>query len=125
MKLSLASILLFPLPAVAHPVTCTVQTANGPVVGHSAVNRSRVVEYLGIPYAQPPIGSLRFAAPQKYTAYKTFVAAEFVGLPGYCTILALKKANTTGYLVCVSADRHVAVKSVMDEPAALLSVRFR
>lgn len=56
----------------------TVKTANGPIVGHVASNRSRVVEYLGIPYAEPPVGVLRFAAPQKYTAKGEIVASKFV-----------------------------------------------
>lgn len=29
----------------------------------NAVNNSRVAAYLGIPYAEPPMGDLRFAAP--------------------------------------------------------------
>lgn len=41
-------------------------TTNGPIIGHPAANAPSVAEYLGIPYAQPPIGPLRFAAPQPY-----------------------------------------------------------
>lgn len=37
-----------------------VQTALGKVVG---ARRSSVVEYLGIPYAEPPVGTLRFRPP--------------------------------------------------------------
>ncbi|TVY71469.1 Cholinesterase, partial [Lachnellula suecica] len=44
----------------------TVNTSSGLVGGHAAKNRSQVSEYLGIPFAQPPIGDLRFAAPVKY-----------------------------------------------------------
>ncbi len=80
-------ILLFPILAIANLLSprsteslsgITVQTANGPIVGHQASNRSKVSEYLGIPYAQPPIGPLRFAAPQRYGASETFVASKFV-----------------------------------------------
>ncbi|TKA61784.1 hypothetical protein B0A49_09466 [Cryomyces minteri] len=55
----------------------TVETANGPVVGHAAVNRSQVLEYLGIPYAQPPVGSLRFAAPAQYASKSRFIASNY------------------------------------------------
>ncbi|KAI9745016.1 MAG: hypothetical protein M1818_001294 [Claussenomyces sp. TS43310] len=43
-----------------------VKTSSGAVVGHAATNHSEVSEYLGVPYAQPPVGDLRFAAPVKY-----------------------------------------------------------
>ncbi|QIW95499.1 hypothetical protein AMS68_001017 [Peltaster fructicola] len=45
------------------------KTSNGPIVGHIASNQTSVVEYLGIPYAAPPVGQLRFAAPQPYTGF--------------------------------------------------------
>ena len=43
-----------------------VDTSSGAVAGHAATNYSEVSEYLGIPYAQAPVGDLRFAAPVKY-----------------------------------------------------------
>lgn len=43
-----------------------VDTSSGPVTGHAATEYPEVSEYLGIPFAQPPIGDLRFAAPVKY-----------------------------------------------------------
>ena len=57
-----------------------VKTSNGIIIGHTAPNASQVVEYLGIPYAQPPIGDLRFAAPVAYkgNAKSVFNASEFV-----------------------------------------------
>ncbi|KAF4342088.1 triacylglycerol lipase V precursor [Fusarium beomiforme] len=57
----------------------TVETANGPITGHVADNSPCVVEYLGIPYAKPPVGELRFAAPKRITSYskKPFKAAKF------------------------------------------------
>jgi cholinesterase len=67
-----------------------VMTSSGHIIGHPAPNASHVSEYLAIPYAQPPIGPLRFAAPAKYTSTKTVNATSFnlicphvtVGLPG-------------------------------------------
>ncbi|KUJ21349.1 alpha/beta-hydrolase [Mollisia scopiformis] len=45
----------------------TVETSSGSVTGHASSTYSEVSEYLGIPYAYPPVGDLRFAAPVKYT----------------------------------------------------------
>jgi hypothetical protein len=58
-----------------------VHTSSGIVVGHQSTNRSRVTEFLGIRYAEAPVGELRFAAPKKYVApYGTvFEAADWVG----------------------------------------------
>ncbi|TGO54622.1 hypothetical protein BCON_0104g00190 [Botryotinia convoluta] len=53
-----------------------VQTSSGFVHGHAASN-TFVSEYLGIPYAQPPIGELRFAAPQKYIEKTSINGADF------------------------------------------------
>lgn len=66
--------------AVAQKVTvgATVQTQSGPVTGHAALNRTAVSEYLGIPYASPPLGNLRFAAPQSYNSTKPFSASAYV-----------------------------------------------
>lgn len=41
----------------------TVSTTSGPVQGHAASDASQVSEYLGIPFAQPPTGRLRFEPP--------------------------------------------------------------
>lgn len=43
----------------------TVHTSNGPIRGHQAETLTCVLEYLGIPYAKPPVGHLRFAPPLK------------------------------------------------------------
>ncbi|KAK0647916.1 Lipase 1 [Lasiodiplodia hormozganensis] len=53
-------------------------TTNGPIIGHPAANAPGVTEYLGIPYAAPPIGPLRFAAPQPYSgSNETFIASHY------------------------------------------------
>ncbi|KAH6617468.1 Alpha/Beta hydrolase protein [Chaetomium tenue] len=44
----------------------TVQTSSGAVEGHAASTASEVSEYLGIPYAQPPVRALRFQPPVRY-----------------------------------------------------------
>ncbi|KAI1842347.1 hypothetical protein JX266_011515 [Neoarthrinium moseri] len=45
----------------------TVNTTSGPVTGHPASNTTEVSEYLGIPYAKPPVGDLRWQRPVAYT----------------------------------------------------------
>jgi len=55
-----------------------VKTSSGTVVGQQAAGSSGVSEYLGIPFAQPPIGNLRFAAPQPFTGTGTINATAFV-----------------------------------------------
>jgi cholinesterase len=61
----------------------TVQTENGPIIGHRSPASNYVWEYLGIPYAQPPLGDLRFAAPQKYNGTGPYTASQFVSLYFY------------------------------------------
>ncbi|KAL3424171.1 carboxylesterase [Phlyctema vagabunda] len=55
----------------------TVTTSSGPVNGHASPNTTEVSEYLGIPFAQPPVGDLRFAPPQKYTGNSTINGTDF------------------------------------------------
>jgi cholinesterase len=56
----------------------TVETENGRIIGHRSAISEDVWEYLGIPYAQSPLGDLRFAAPQKYKGNGTYTAIKFV-----------------------------------------------
>ncbi|PSK43735.1 hypothetical protein B9Z65_7249 [Elsinoe australis] len=55
----------------------TVNTTNGLIAGHSASGKPGVIEYLGLPYAAPPIGDLRFAAPAPYECRVPQVASSF------------------------------------------------
>ncbi|KAK4096257.1 alpha/beta-hydrolase [Parathielavia hyrcaniae] len=55
----------------------TVKTTSGPVDGHAASVASKVSEYLGIPYAQPPVGSLRFQPPVRYNGSKHLDGKNF------------------------------------------------
>jgi hypothetical protein len=56
-----------------------VQTNGGPVAGHAAPTAPEVSEYLGIPYAQAPVGDLRFAAPVKFAGSSLLNGSNFVG----------------------------------------------
>jgi hypothetical protein len=58
----------------------SVRTDSGAVKGHAAAVATSVSEYLGIPYAKPPVGELRFARPQRYSGKGTINGTAFVGL---------------------------------------------
>ncbi len=58
-----------------------VNTTSGPVTGHAAPKAPQVSEYLGIPYAEPPLGQLRFAAPQTFQNPRPINASSFVKFP--------------------------------------------
>lgn len=57
-----------------------VQTESGAVVGkiETVPHSKAVYQYLGIPYAEPPVGELRFAAPKPAKPWsKIMDATEF------------------------------------------------
>ena len=56
----------------------SVRTTSGLVKGKAAPKFDQVSEYLGIPYAKPPIGKLRFAPPVAYTSSKKINATKYV-----------------------------------------------
>ncbi|KAL2148983.1 hypothetical protein VTH82DRAFT_1669 [Thermothelomyces myriococcoides] len=59
------------------PVGQTVKTTSGPVEGHAASVAKEVSEYLGIHYALPPVGDLRFQPPVRYNGSRKIVAKDF------------------------------------------------
>src|SRR5688572_17758619 len=62
----------------AQPATCVVTTASGAVVG---VRRGAVCAYLGVPYAAPPTGNLRWRLPQPAPAWAPAPLAANVAPP--------------------------------------------
>ncbi|GHO42195.1 carboxylesterase/lipase family protein [Ktedonospora formicarum] len=60
-----------------------VSTSSGRFRGHI---EGRVTSYLGIPYAQPPVGALRFRAPQPFQATRGVVDAYRFGAASIQTI---------------------------------------
>lgn len=55
-----------------------IQTFSGLVLGQPASSRTRVSQYLGIPFARPPLGNLRFAAPQAFSGTGIINATAYV-----------------------------------------------
>ena len=76
-----------------------VKTSSGLIQGHNAPNRQHVTEYLGIPFAKPPVGNLRFAAPQPYRAHGLYKASTFVCRPRHIDV---PLADGISLVVCVS-----------------------
>ena len=79
MKVPLLSACLFALGSVSFSygqklsqtfqVGQKVYTTSGAVIGRAAPNLTEVSEYLSIPYAKAPVGSLRFAAPEPFIGH--------------------------------------------------------
>ena len=71
------------LAARAQKPACTtgnVQTSSGPVCGKTSsagVGSFTASAYLGIPYGQPPTGSLRWQNPKAFTSTASFQATAF------------------------------------------------
>jgi hypothetical protein len=55
-----------------------VLTSNGKITGHVAPGMHNTAEFLGIPYAQPPVGELRFAEPSPPKGKIDYVAEDWV-----------------------------------------------
>jgi cholinesterase len=63
--------------AAAYKVGQVVDTTSGLVEGQAASWQPEVSEYLGIPYAVPPIGNLRWTAPVMFDGNSTLKATKF------------------------------------------------
>jgi Carboxylesterase family len=64
-------------PALANPLTpYPVQTKQGPVQGFA---KNGVTEFLGIPYAAPPVGNLRWMPPVEHAPWSNVLQATAYG----------------------------------------------
>lgn len=62
---------------VSAATAAPVNTSSGIVEGRVASDTAGVSEYLGIPYAQPPVGNLRWAPPERFSGSSTINATSF------------------------------------------------
>lgn len=76
----------------------TVSTTLGQVVGH--YNEVGVREWKGIPYAQPPVGDLRWEYPVTPKPYNGAYEANF-DAPGCPQVFTSNGAISTNYLLIV------------------------
>jgi len=65
-----AAVVALGLCAAAHADPLTVKTEQGKVHGKT-INDGKVRAYLGLPYAAPPVGDLRWKAPQPAVKWKS------------------------------------------------------
>lgn len=77
-----------------------VKTSSGPIAGHAAAGYPEVSEYLGIPFGQPPIGDLRFAAPVKYASASLTNASSYVCSPSSFFVLEIDSIRAPLVLLC-------------------------
>ena len=75
---AVAAALLLALPHAASADPLTVKTTLGKVRGKT-INEGKVRAYLGLPYAAPPVGELRWKAPQPTTKWKGIRDATHYG----------------------------------------------
>jgi hypothetical protein len=73
-------VLAAPAPGAQWRIGDSVQTTSGLVRGHEAAwpEKSGVSEYLGIPFAQPPVGPLRWKKPVPFKGNGTLKGDKFV-----------------------------------------------
>lgn len=68
-----------PIARAEWKVGQAVKTTSGEITGRASAlfGNSEVSEYLAIPYAAPPVGSLRWEAPQPFKGNKSIAATSW------------------------------------------------
>lgn len=84
----------------AQPVTCFVTTANGDLQG---LDRGPSCAFLGIPFAAPPIGALRWKRPQPAAAWSPAVMNASAA-PAPCAQLNAATGLPTGTEDCLALN---------------------
>jgi cholinesterase len=75
--------LLVVAPSILHAASAawqvgeTVKTTSGQIKGHASDWQPTVSEYLGVPFAKPPVGPLRWKAPEALKSDAVFDASKF------------------------------------------------
>ncbi|KAG2501518.1 hypothetical protein HYH03_000025 [Edaphochlamys debaryana] len=93
-----------------------VDTSRGRVYGTPCGSSATAVQYLGIPYAQPPVGTLRFKAPRPITAKYPFAGLDAKAYGAACIP---GDGSATGSEDCLTLN----VWAPATRPSTLLPVR--
>jgi hypothetical protein len=81
-------------------VGSTIKISNGAIIiGHHSTRNARVAEYLGIPYAAPPVGGLRFMPPKKFVSNGTIHADRYVGTSMMNAEISLTFTSRRSYIL--------------------------
>lgn len=75
--------------------SCSLVTSSGRLNGDCS--NVKVDKYLGIPYAEPPVGNLRFSNPKAYKATDV-TAHSATTLPPFCAQLGIESSEDCLYL---------------------------
>lgn len=92
------SILLTAAGLLSNP-SPVVNTENGPVQGRQDYSRNgnKYFSYLSLPFAKPPVGSLRFEAPEPLRGPLWTDVRQATAYPPYCLQMdALVRGRTFG-----------------------------
>jgi carboxylesterase type B len=95
-----------------------VNTTSGPVQGHASVNATSVSEYLGIPFAVPPVGNLRFQPPVRFNGTKALNGTDF----GFaCMQVGLGAASSAAGSPTMGSSSQASMIPLAPAAAALLA----